>query len=386
MASFLDDMSIEDIIDELDLNKALLESLIETRPDEIEEREELQATVMDLEKKLAERRGVPYNLPTAQPSESLSRGALQYNGATSSQKSGIHNNETDDGPSLSFPHGDTPHRKRNLDPSDIGDYSSSPVSKRARSHHSRSPAPSGPSGSSLLKNDYDALDDYFQDDDIDFREVQYEAEKWLEERRLQELKDEEFARRLQESFEEELSSMPSTQAQTSQLAQREPYKPYSTSSTNDMKPMLNSQLSSMQKPTAPSSSRNQPAFGATGFRHPSSFQYPSNGPSSFGFPSQQPQYPTLGPPPTYQVIDSSDEDEDEDFAEIGANEFFGNNRFPIFTNKKDKTNFGAGVGKYGSEMLNRKAALDYLPNGHTVMPWIRNLADLPVPAPWLNVE
>lgn len=381
MASSSDDMSIEDIIDELDLNKALLESLIETRPDELEEREELQATVMDLERKLAERRGVPYNPPTAQPPQSIPRVTHQYDGAYSSQESGVNNHYNDDDATFSLPHRETPHRKRNLDPSDIGHYSGSPVSKRARSRHSRSATPSGPSSSSLSRNGYDPLDDYFQDDDIDFREGQYEAEKWLEERRLQELKDEEFARRLQESFEDELSYVPSTQAQPSQP---ETHNPYSTSSTNPLKPALNTQSPFMQKPTAPSSSRDQPAFGTTGFGHPSSYKYPSNGPSSFGFPSQQPQYQTLGAPSAYQVIDSSDED--EDFAEIGANDFYGNDRLPVFTSKNTKISMGTGVGKYGSGILNRKSALGYLPNGRSPKTWMENLTDLPVPAPWLNVE
>jgi hypothetical protein len=386
MAYSADDMSIEDIIDELDLNKALLESLIETRPDDLEEREELQATVMHLERKLAERRGAPYNPPDAQPSQSIPRATHQYDGAYSSQGSGVNNAYDDDDAAFSLPHRETPHRKRNLDPSDIGHYSGSPVSKRARSRHSRSPTPSGPSSSSVSRNDYDPLDDYFQDDDIDFREGQYEAEKWLEERRLQELKDEEFARRLQESFEDEFSYVPLKQAQPSQP---ETYNPYST---NNLKPPLNTQSPFMQKPTAPSSSRNQPAFGTTGFGHPSSYQYPSNGPSSFNFPSQQPQYPPLGAPSVYQVIDSSDEDEDEDedFAEIGANDFYGNGRLPISTSKKIKAGMGTGVGKYGSEMLNRKTALDYLPSGRSPKPWMENLmetlTDLPVPAPWLNVE
>ncbi|GAM42503.1 hypothetical protein TCE0_044f16540 [Talaromyces pinophilus] len=389
MAYSADDMSIEDIIDELDLNKALLESLIETRPDDLEEREELQATVMHLERKLAERRGAPYNPPDAQPSQSIPRATHQYDGAYSSQGSGVNNAYDDDDAAFSLPHRETPHRKRNLDPSDIGHYSGSPVSKRARSRHSRSPTPSGPSSSSVSRNDYDPLDDYFQDDDIDFREGQYEAEKWLEERRLQELKDEEFARRLQESFEDEFSYVPLKQAQPSQP---ETYNPYST---NNLKPPLNTQSPFMQKPTAPSSSRNQPAFGTTGFGHPSSYQYPSNGPSSFNFPSQQPQYPPLGAPSVYQVIDSSDEDEDEDedFAEIGANDFYGNGRLPISTSKKikaGKAGMGTGVGKYGSEMLNRKTALDYLPSGRSPKPWMENLmetlTDLPVPAPWLNVE
>lgn len=382
MASSSDDMSIEDIIDELDLNKALLESLIETRPDDLEEREELQATVMDLERKLAERRGVPYNPPDALPSQSIPRVTHQYDGVYSSQGSRVNNGYDDDDATFSLPHRETPHRKRNLDPSDIGHYSGSPVSKRARSRHSRSPTPSGPSSSSVSKNDYDPLDDYFQDDDIDFREGQYEAEKWLEERRLQELKDEEFARRLQESFEDEFSYVPSKQAQRSQPEAHNPY------STNPLKPVLNTQSSFMQKPTAPSSSRDQPAFGMTGFGHPSSYQYPSNGPSSFGFPSKQPQYPTLGAPSAYQVIDSSDED--EDFAEIGANDFYGNGRLPISTNKKTKASMGTGIGKYGSEMLSRKTALDYLPAGRSPKPWMENLienfTDLPGSAPWLNIE
>lgn len=382
MASSADDMSIEDIIDELDLNKALLESLIETRPDDLEEREELQATVMDLERKLAERRGVPYNSPDAQPSQSVPRATHQYDGAYSSQGSGVNNGYDNDDAAFSLPHRETPHRKRNLDPSDIGHYSGSPVSKRARSRHSRSPTPSGPSSFSVSRNDYDPLDDYFQDDDIDFREAQYEAEKWLEERRLQELKDEEFARRLQESFEDEFSYVPLKQAQPSQPETHNPY------STNYLKGALNTQSPLMQKSTAPSSSRNQPSFGTTGFCHSSSYQYPSNGPSSFNFPSQQPKYPPLGAPSAYQVIDSSDED--EDFAEIGANDFYGNGRLPISTSKNTKASMRTGVGKYGSEMLNRKTALDYLPSGRSPKPWMENLmenlTDLPVRAPWLNVE
>lgn len=377
-------MSIEDIIDELDLNKALLESLIETRPDELEEKEELQATVMDLERKLAERRGLAYNPPVARPSESRSRSSFQYDGAGSSPELGVHKGYDDDGATFSLPHHDTPHRKRNLDPSDIGDYSGSPVSKRARSRHSRSPVPTGPSGSSSSRHDYDPLDDYFQDDDIDFREGQYEAEKWLEERRLQELKDEEFARRLQESFEDELSYVPSKEGQLSEPSQPEPYSPYSSNNANPVKPMLNTQSPFMQNPTAPLSSRDQPAFGTTGFGHPSSFQYPPNGPSSFDFRSHQHQYPKLGAPSDYQVIDSSDED--EDFAEIGADDFYGNGGFSFLSSKRTRTSMGTGVGKYGSEMLNRNTALEYLPNGRSPKPWMQNMIEMPAVPAWMNVE
>lgn len=385
MASSSDDMSIEDIIDGLDLNKALLESLIESRPDDLEEREELQATVMDLERKLAEHRGVPYNPPAAQPSQSFPQGAHQYDGAgDSSQGSGVDNGHDDDGITLSLPHRDTPHRKRHLDPSDIGDYSGSPVSKRARSHQSQSVTPIAPSGSSVLRNDYDPLRDYFQDDDIDFREGQYEAEKWLEERRIQELKDEEFARRLQESFEEELSYVPSKQAQPSQPLQPELYNPYSTSTTSRHKPVLNTQSPFMQKPMLPSSSsREQPAFGTTGFGQPSSYRHLSHAPSSFEFQPNQPQYPSLGISSKYQVIDSSDED--EGFAEIGADDFYGDD-YPTFTSKNTSTGMGIANGKYGSAMLNRKTALDYLPNGRSPKPWMQIENGLPVVAPWLNVE
>ncbi|QGA14858.1 hypothetical protein EYB26_002514 [Talaromyces marneffei] len=392
MTSSFDEMSIEDIIDELDLNKALLESLIESRPDDVEEREELEATVMDLERKLAGRRGVPYNPPAAQQPQSSSRAAYQYDGAGDSpQGSGVTNDHDDDGFTASLPHHDTPHRKRNLDPSDIGDYSGSPVSKRARSRHTRSPVPSAPYGSSVGRNNYDPLDDYFQDDDIDFREGQYEAEKWLEERRAQELKDEEFARRLQESFEDEFSYVPSKQTQPSQPPKADSYNPYSSSSTNPLKPMLNSQSPFMQKPTLPSSAtREQPAFGMTGFGRPASYQYPSQAPSSFGF--QPTKYPTLGASSNQQVIDSSDED--EDFMEIGASDFYGNDshfygnnyRLPIFTRKKDNISMGTGVVRYGSEMPNRNTSLGYLPKGRSPKPWMKVENDLPVAAPWLNIE
>ncbi|EED21080.1 SWI/SNF family DNA-dependent ATPase Ris1, putative [Talaromyces stipitatus ATCC 10500] len=369
MAASSPNMSIEHIIDDLDLHKALLESLLDTRPDDVEEREELQATIMDLERKLAQHRGIPLDAVSAQPSQVLSRGLSQYDGVGDSSPlgSGVSNNLRDD----DFPvaYHETPHRKRYLDHSDIDRRSGSPHSKRARSHQSGSLTPSA--ASSHLGNSHsaglDSLDDYFgfAEDGVDFREGQYEAEKWLEDRRAQELRDAEFARRLQQSLDEELSYVSSKPSQFSS------HNAYSANAASPNKPVLNMQSTFMQKPNLPSSSAHkQPAFGSTGCGNPS-YQYPSQVASSFNFPVQQPR-PTPKASSTYQIIDSS---EDEDLAEIGPNDFYGDD-YPALHDNTSRTLMTMNPLKYGLEQLRgMKSALDYLPKDRPAMPWMINEND-----------
>lgn len=348
MAAIPDRPSIEEITEDLELYQALLQSLIETRPTAVEEKQELQETVTDLEMKLAQHQGVPYHAPSSQPAQSP-RGALQYDGAAESSSARPRANENNVFTPAQHHTSSPPHRKR---PVRLTDFSSPPglvSTKRVRSEQLQQPHSSPSSaGSSQTRSSHNGsgdrgpLADLFglNDEGLeDFEAEQYEAEKWLQERRAQERRDEEFARRLQERLNEELSYVPQKQVQQPQkshIPHIEPGKPF-TITEKITKTMNFRPITGAQSPNYGYSSGQQP-FNAPGLGTSSkSHQHPSYAPSPFAtYPSNQ-AYIQQGP-------SSSDsegqEGSDNDLAEISAKSFYQNhpsitppgpshNRFPL---------------------------------------------------------
>lgn len=243
------DVSIEDLIEDLSLHHVLLQSLEESRPDDIENKEELMEAIKSLEQQLARLRGerpdgnrdrsssaVP---PRSHPGSS--HGLLQVDGgfddnATDpfsiprwggSQQAPI-SNVRNSPPSQyhgQMPYSDTsrllqplPTRKRQYRDIDAGYMAeaSEPASKRTTPMYPRSvsstPAasvssagngdgPRSPGDALDASNELQQLLGLDSLDTLrDMQRHQQEAEKWLEERREQERRDEELARKLQNGW------------------------------------------------------------------------------------------------------------------------------------------------------------------------------------------
>lgn len=323
MASPTDESSIEDIIEDLDLHQALIQSLIETRPGAVEERNELEAIVMDLERKLAQRRGLPFHPAPSQRPESP-RGISQSDGAedSASEVSGLENDS--DVFALPAQQHNSSRRKRSFQATDFSSPSGPPSAKKMRSQ--RPSTPNVLSSYTQNSDDDEALDQLLGlpgDGSINFRAEQLEAEKWLEDRRAQERADEEYARRLQQSLDDETSYAPPTQSDFVFPQSHESYSPLE-------KPTSNTQFTPTEPLQSSSYSDGQPSFGAPSLGVPSTlYRHPSQAPSPFDFRPGQNPFPTpksssaVAP---YQVIGSSDEDsnDEEDLAEIPANDFYRN--------------------------------------------------------------
>ncbi|OKL60854.1 hypothetical protein UA08_03301 [Talaromyces atroroseus] len=314
MATVPDTASIEDILEDLELHQALLQSLIETRPGAIEQRKELEATVMDFERQLAQRRGVPYHTPPQQAPESPQRATFRFDGANDSSpaRQGVNNLLdffTPPQQRVSY------QRKRPVQVADFTSPTGSPLSKRARSQQPASSPQSAmsPYGRFSHKNSLnpnnDPLNEFFALDggDLeDFQAEQYEAAKWLDERRAQERRDEEFARRLQERLDQELLHVPPEQFHT-------PNKPH-TGIEKTNTPMSYGPANTSQAFTH---GNNQPIFGVPSLGDSSMlYRHPSQAPSPFtpgyqGYIHQGPSFET-------EALDSTD----SDLAEISARDFY----------------------------------------------------------------
>ncbi|KAH8703147.1 SNF2 family N-terminal domain-containing protein [Talaromyces proteolyticus] len=222
MASSPNAMSTEDILEDLELHQALLESLLEARPGAEEDRMELESTIRALRRQLDQRRGLAPRLsPQPHPTVRLQS---TFDGAgddrmPSSPFASI-SNELDPelqaqyiagqppGPvyptSSSHP---TPHRNH---PNPTLLYASSPATDHMYSRESGPSTPGAASTHSFSLGDEGLDDDDTQLhrllglEDVDsFAEGQYEAENWLKDRHEQERKDEELARRLQEQWNQD---------------------------------------------------------------------------------------------------------------------------------------------------------------------------------------
>ncbi|PLB50130.1 P-loop containing nucleoside triphosphate hydrolase protein [Aspergillus steynii IBT 23096] len=231
MASSTNHSSIDDILDDLQLNQVILQSLDQERPDAVLERQEIIDTINDLQARLAELRGDPP--PSLQARQSLD-GAADYANGIQPQ---LHDLDDPSPPWPSQPNHrpDLPPfaapsyvRKRQRD-EDIGaqndedaetdftDFTDDlelPVKRVRTSRPSERSSPGAQSSRSGLADEQDGeigdgadelrkllgLDS--QDTLQRLQEEQRMAEQWLEERKEQERRDEEFARRLNEGFQE----------------------------------------------------------------------------------------------------------------------------------------------------------------------------------------
>lgn len=281
MASASDASSIQEILEDIELNQVILQSLEEERPDAAEDRQEILDVIKRLEARLAVLQGRPAGGPSAaSPPPGPARSGLssaQLDGAFSDapesagRAPSVDSSSSSDGRSvlrfdvapgpstlrkrlhLSSEDGHSENIEDDSDSSDFTDDLEAPVSRRPKRMRRVSPE-AEPSN--------DALDDDLDDplagneqlrqilgiDSADImREIQEEqrrAEQWLEERREQERRDAEFARRLNDSFREPSQS------------------PSSSQSMFPPRPSVSA--------TAPSSSSNRPSMTNTG-RFPESW-------------------------------------------------------------------------------------------------------------------
>ncbi|KAL4875052.1 SNF2 family N-terminal domain-containing protein [Aspergillus karnatakaensis] len=234
------DPAIADLLDDLDLQRVILQSLNESRPDAVEQRRETMDTIRELETKLAELRGevIPRNsahpyLPSqattesrpfqTQPDPQAFPSALIPSSPPQFGRPAFSSIPVGSRP----PTLEMPGRKRNRH--DFSDDEEDPVglgpSKRAMTGWPvHSPAQSAsytattatttsstpsdhrsPSAGSNTESDANNFLEMFGlDKEVDLREIQEEherAEKWLEARKEQERQDAEFARRLMEGFD-----------------------------------------------------------------------------------------------------------------------------------------------------------------------------------------
>jgi hypothetical protein len=220
-------------MEDLQLHQALLQSLVESRPGALEEREELQETIRELERKLDHCRGVPSRPQSSRSSASVPMPA-QFDGPPDGyEENPLSWGNNIDGPdttltpsrpsyrsfsspSLSHFPQSLPSRKRLYQDVELGEPSE-PASKRITPLGS---VPSTPSGSSVYSlgeepgflDDADELQKLLglesRDSLLDMQRQQMKAEKWLEECKRQERLDAEYARTLQEGWVE--PSRPST--------------------------------------------------------------------------------------------------------------------------------------------------------------------------------
>lgn len=219
-------------MEDLQLHQALLQSLMESRPEACEEAQELQTAIRDLNRKLAQCRGEP--LESLRPPSSRSSTAMpQFDGSgeddlgnPASWRTGNrpispldvpeqnHENGVEDlyprldlaGTSASLPSRKRPYHLSDL----VGPSESSSSSKRISSRESPPSTPmsvqSFTDGTSVFNDSTEELQRLLGlDNQTNLRAMQQEqrqAEKWLEERKEQERRDAEFARSLQTSWME----------------------------------------------------------------------------------------------------------------------------------------------------------------------------------------
>lgn len=320
MADTPDATSIEDLIEDLDLHQALLQSLVETRPNAIEERDELRATIMDLQRQIARIQGVSQRSPSAGDSEPP-RGAFHYEGAASYES--LSPSPVPMPVPASLPqhqHSVLSHRKRSMQNSDSSSFAGSPPSKRA--HFQPRELDSSSTSSRRLSStgtdhDSDALDGVYSlpgNGVEDFQSGQHKAEKWLNQRRAQERRDEEFARRLQKRLDEELSYIPPKPSKTPQAPSTKPFGTFTipgvVRETSNVEPAQASQA-----PTPYSGYLRVPTLDAASFALQ---RHSSQAPSPFSaHPGNRPH---MQQGSSY-AVDSHDSS-DSDLAEISGYDFY----------------------------------------------------------------
>ncbi|KAL1962169.1 hypothetical protein VTN77DRAFT_515 [Rasamsonia byssochlamydoides] len=315
MATIPGGTSEEDILEDLQLHQALLQSLMETRPEAREEREELQEVIRGLERKLARCRGVPSRIPSSRSSASVQM-VPQFDGPSDeNDESPLFWGSLDDDPdgrppshqshrSISSPDlsrfsQSLPNRKRSHQSAALGE-SSEPSSKRVASFESRPSTPSVSSvrslgeGPGFFDDSTEELQRLLGFDNRDtllaMQREQMKAEQWLKERKEQERRDAEYARKLQEGWLE--ASRPSTASSSG---------PASAGELDDF------EFETMPPPSGPR--RDYPKFPTSGDRSAlptgPSLRQPSSTPS-LPRPLMSLYQPTAQPAPSVSNPDSSD--------------------------------------------------------------------------------
>ncbi|KAL1873387.1 hypothetical protein Plec18167_006438 [Paecilomyces lecythidis] len=340
MAAPSGDTAMEDLLEDLSLHHVLLQSLEESRPDDIESKEELMEAIKNLEQQVARLRGDRPRPSSTAPSRP-SHGPLQMDGGSDegptnssniprwggSQQASVDNSR--DSPS-SRSRGDVrypdtsrflqplPTRKRQYEDIDAGymGESSEPVSKRNTPMYPRSVS-STPTASTSSAGYGDAprSGDAFEasselqqllgldglDTLNDIQRHQQEAEKWLEERREQERRDEELARKLQEGW----TDGPTTTSSS-------PAPSHATLDSIAMPPPRNQSFDRLGHDTR----RELPSFGPGDFFAPRSHQ------ASAALANRQPLKPSTSDMAASRPLSSSHYDSsDSDIAEITPRDF-----------------------------------------------------------------
>lgn len=337
MSSLSPDVSIEDVMEDIQLQHVLLQSLEEEQPDAIDEKEEIRDEIKRLEKELADLRKKRFQnifdrqqpfVRESTPSNSLSRAQLDggYDlDPLGSPRLPIRQRLSAMSPpsepprrkdSARFSPAPRPSKKRRYQDADP-EEDVEPSTKRSATPYprdSRSPSPSGlpterefegfPLGS---PEDSDAADDLREllgfDSRDAFRELQDEqrkAEEWLEERKEQERRDAEYARMLQEG----LYDAPRRGSTTS--ASSLGYSEFPSGSLPDS----SNRLDTAQKDRLPHSNEPGPLNSYSGDAYRSTFAQPFNG--KRGETSKHPD--------SISLLDSSD----SEVAEITALDFENN--------------------------------------------------------------
>ncbi|GKZ95122.1 hypothetical protein CBS115989_10627 [Aspergillus niger] len=243
------DASIQEILEDIELNQVILQSLDEERPDAAEDRQE----ILDVIKRLEARLAVLQGRSTGGPSAASPPPGPVHSGLSSAQLDGAFSDapqnagstpsvdsssSSDDRSVLRFDvaHEPSTLRKRlhfssedshpeddedDSDSSDFTDDLEAPNPRRPKRMRRVSPEaePSNDASDDDLGDPLAGNEQLRQILGIDsadiMREIQEEqrrAEKWLEERREQERRDAEFARRLNDSFYEPSESPSSSQS------------------------------------------------------------------------------------------------------------------------------------------------------------------------------
>lgn len=342
MAASSGDTAMEDLLEDLSLHHVLLQSLEESQPDDIESKEELMEAIKKLEQQVARLRGDRPRSSSAAPSRS-SHGPSQLDGPLDerpadsssiprwggSQQTSIANssNSASSQSRGHVPYPDTSRflqplqtRKRQYEDVDAGymGETSEPVSKRNTPMYPRSVS-STPTASSVSSAGFgeaakssDALEASSElqqllgldslDTFHDMQRRQQEAEKWLEERREQERRDEELARKLQEGW---------VDGPQHPTASSSPAPSHATLDSLAMPPPRNQSL------VGHDTRRELPSFGPTNFFAPRSHQVSAASANRQPRESIAKDETLARRPPSASQLDSSD----SDIAEITPRDF-----------------------------------------------------------------
>lgn len=213
MADPSDNVSVEDVIEDLQLHEVILQSLDEQRPDAVGERQEILDAIKTLQLRLARLRGEPspksnhQNNSVTPAASSAMLPSAQLDGAY--DMSPFDNSPPhwgrDQSPGFPPRPRDLSIRKRRHATESSDD--TRPPTKRVQSDVFSPPSSQLAQSTQEDSDEYDGADELRQllgldDEDtmLAFRDEQRKAEQWLKERKEQERRDEEYARMLHDGL------------------------------------------------------------------------------------------------------------------------------------------------------------------------------------------